>query len=91
MKVPAHEATTAQIGAAFPMVSAPSLPGGGVFVGRERFGSAFVHDPFELYRLGVLTNPNLMVLVLARSGRVVTARQMSSPCRKPQVSRRVAL
>jgi type IV secretory pathway VirB4 component len=31
-------------------------------IGRDLAGSAFVHDPFELYRLEVLTNPNMLVL-----------------------------
>jgi type IV secretory pathway VirB4 component len=62
VKVAAHEATTAQLGAAFPFVSTRPLPGAGVLIGRDLLGAAFVHDPFELYRAGVLTNPNMLVI-----------------------------
>ena len=62
MKRPFHEATTAQLGAAYPFVATSTLPGGGIFIGRDLFGGAFVHDPFELYRLGAITNPNMLVL-----------------------------
>jgi type IV secretory pathway VirB4 component len=62
MRRPVHEATTAQLGAAYPFVATPALPGGGVLIGRDLFGGAFVHDPFELYRLGAITNPNMLVL-----------------------------
>ena len=33
-----------------------------MLVGRDLLGSLFVHDPFELYREGALTNPNMIVL-----------------------------
>jgi len=62
VRIPAHEVTTAQLGAAYPFVTTRPLPGAGVLIGRDLFGGAFVHDPFELYRSGVLTNPNLLVL-----------------------------
>jgi len=62
MRIPGHEATTAQLGAAYPFVASRPLPVGGVLVGRDRLGSLFVHDPFELYAAGVLTNPNMVVV-----------------------------
>ena len=61
MRIPAHEATTAQLGAAYPLVASRALPTGGVLVGRDLLGGAFVHDPFELYAAGALTNPNMLV------------------------------
>jgi len=62
MKLPAHEATTAQLGAVYPCVATHRLPARGVVVGRDVFGGVFVHDPFELYQAGTLTNPNMLVL-----------------------------
>jgi len=62
MKLPAHEATTAQLGAVYPCVASRRLPARGVLVGRDLFGGTFVHDPFELYRTGAITNPNMLVL-----------------------------
>ena len=62
MRLPAHEATTAQLGAAYPCVATRRLPARGVFIGRDLFGGSFVYDPFELYRAGAITNPNMVVL-----------------------------
>jgi type IV secretory pathway VirB4 component len=61
MGVPAHEATTRHLGAAYPFTAEPGLGGRGVLVGRDLLGGAFAFDPFELYRDGVLTNPNMVV------------------------------
>ena len=62
MRLPAHEATTAQLGAIYPGMLAPSPRLDQVFIGRELSGELFCHDPFELYRMGVVTNPNMIVL-----------------------------
>ena len=62
MRLPAHEATTAQLGAAFPFVASSPLLPAGILVGRDLYGGPFVHDPFALYAAGRLTNPNLLVL-----------------------------
>lgn len=60
-QLPAHESTTAQLGAAYPMAAGPSLDDGGVIVGRDLLGGLFGYDPFELYARGVLTSPNMIV------------------------------
>jgi len=59
--VPAHQATTRHLGAAYPFASESGLGGSGVLVGRDLLGGAFAYDPFELYRAGVVTNPNMIV------------------------------
>jgi hypothetical protein len=59
--LPAHQATTRHLGAAYPFASEPGLGGRGVLVGRDLLGGAFAYDPFELYGDGVLTNPNMVV------------------------------
>jgi hypothetical protein len=61
MGVPAHQATTRHLGAAYPFASEAGLGGRGVLIGRDLLGGAFVYDPFELYRRGLLTNPNMVV------------------------------
>jgi hypothetical protein len=62
----AHEATTRHLGAVYPFLSEPGLGTGGiargVLVGRDLLGATFAYDPFELYRRGVLTNPNMVVI-----------------------------
>ena len=63
MKPPsAHRATTAQIQALYPFVAEAGLGGRGVYIGRDLFGGSFCYDPWELYRRGVLTSPNIVVL-----------------------------
>src|SRR5579863_8801891 len=62
MRLPAHEATTAQLGAVYPFTATRRLPTDAVLVGRDLLGGLFAHDPFELYASGFLTNPNMLVL-----------------------------
>jgi hypothetical protein len=46
----------------YPFASEAGLGGCGVLIGRDLLGGAFVYDPFELYRRGLLTNPNMVVI-----------------------------
>ena len=62
MKIPCHESTTAQLGAAYPFVSSSVLPTDKVVIGRDLSGSSYAYDPFDLYQAGILTNPNMVVL-----------------------------
>ncbi|MGH9064975.1 MAG: ATP-binding protein [Acidimicrobiales bacterium] len=62
MTPPAHRGTTAHLGAAYPFVAARGLGPGGVVIGRDLLGGAFAYDPFDLYRRGVLSNPNMVVI-----------------------------
>jgi hypothetical protein len=59
MGVPAHQATTRHLGAAYPFASEAGLGGRGVLIGRDLLGGAFVYDPFELYAAGVLTKVSI--------------------------------
>lgn len=61
MGIPAHQATTRHLGAAYPFATEPGLGGEGIFIGRDLFGGAFCYEPFRLYAAGVLTNPNMVV------------------------------
>ena len=60
--IPAHEATTRHLGAAYPFAVEPGLGAGGAFIGRDLLGGPFAYDPFELYAHGALTNPNMVVI-----------------------------
>ncbi|MHB8439255.1 MAG: ATP-binding protein [Acidimicrobiales bacterium] len=61
MTRPAHQATTRQLGAAYPFASEAGLGAEGVLIGRDLLGGAFAFDPFTLYAAGLLTNPNMIV------------------------------
>ncbi len=60
--VPAHVATTRHLCAAYPLVAEAGLGHDGVLIGRDVLGGSFVYDPFALYRAGVVTNPNMVVI-----------------------------
>jgi hypothetical protein len=60
--VPAHQVTTRHLCAAYPLLTEAGLGHRGVLVGRDMLGGSFVHDPFELYATGILSNPNMIVL-----------------------------
>ncbi len=89
MRLPTHEATTAQLGAVYPLVASRPLPSGGVLVGRDLLGGSFVHDPFELYGAGALTNPNM--IVLGQIGRGKSALVKSYLYRQAAFGRRIVV
>jgi hypothetical protein len=60
--LPAHVATTRHLCAAYPLVAEAGLGHEGVLIGRDVLGGSFVYDPFALYRSGVVTNPNMVVI-----------------------------
>ena len=60
-RVPAHQVTTRHLCAAYPLLTEAGLGHKGVLVGRDMLGGSFVHDPFELYAAGVVSNPNMIV------------------------------
>src|SRR5580692_1636280 len=62
MSRPGHQTTTRNLGAAYPFATEPGLGTDGVLIGRDLIGGAFRYDPFQLYRAGLLTNPNMVVL-----------------------------
>jgi type IV secretory pathway VirB4 component len=89
VKLPAHEATTAQLGAVYPCVTTRALSTDAVLVGRDLFGGTFVYDPFLLYESGALTNPNMVVL--GQIGRGKSAFVKSYLFRQSALGRRVVV
>jgi type IV secretory pathway VirB4 component len=57
-----HEATTIQIGSIFPFVASKPLGIDKILIGRDLLGGLFLHDPFELYKAGVITSPNMVIV-----------------------------
>ncbi len=60
-RVPAHQVTTRNLGAAYPFIAEAGLGNRGVLIGDDLLGGSFVFDPFELYAQGVVSNPNMVV------------------------------
>ncbi len=67
----AHRVTTAHLQAAYPFMSEGGLGGRGTYIGNDLFGGAFVYDPWELYRQGVLTNPNALIAGTVGKGKAL--------------------
>jgi hypothetical protein len=59
---PAHRATTAHLQSVYPFVAEGGIGGRGPVLGRDLLGGVFRFDPWDLYRRGVVTNPNVIVL-----------------------------
>jgi type IV secretory pathway VirB4 component len=59
---PGHRSTTRHAQAVYPFVAASGLDAKGMFVGRDGTGAAFAYDPWHLYALGQLDDPNAIVL-----------------------------
>jgi len=60
-RIPAHQITTRNLGAAYPFIAEAGLGQRGVIIGDDLLGGSFVFDPFELYAQGVVSNPNMVV------------------------------
>ncbi len=60
-RLPAHQVTTRNLGAAYPFIAESGLGRRGVVIGDDLLGGSFVFDPFELYAAGVVSNPNMVV------------------------------
>ncbi len=60
-KLPAHQVTTRNLGAAYPFIAEAGLGQRGVVIGDDLLGGSFVFDPFELYAAGIVSNANMVV------------------------------
>jgi type IV secretory pathway VirB4 component len=70
LRLRAQEETTAQIAGTYPFVAEHGFTADGAFIGRDRFTrGAFRFDPFELYRAGLLPNPNVAIFGTIGSGK----------------------
>lgn len=69
-RLPAHRDTTAVLSAAYPFLAERGMGNAGVFVGHDAYsGGAFVYDPWELYRQGAITSPNMVIAGIVGAGK----------------------
>ncbi len=63
LRVAAHRSTTAHLASLYPFQAETGLGSRGVYLGTNLLtgGGGFAFDPFEAYRAGLVTNPNLLV------------------------------
>ncbi len=78
-RVPPHAATSATLAGAYPFLAESGLGTDGIFIGTDLLsGSAFVFDPWVLYRRGVLTNPNVLLAGVIGTGKSSLAKSLAA-------------
>lgn len=77
-RVQPHAATSAVLAGAYPFLAEGGLGSAGMFIGTDLFsGGAFVFDPWQLYRQGVLTNPNVLLAGVIGTGKSALAKGLA--------------
>jgi len=75
--VPTHQDTSATLAGAYPFLAEGGMGSAGVFVGQDLYSSgSFVYDPWELYRQGVITAPNIVLAGIVGSGKSSLAKSL---------------
>lgn len=76
LRIPRHRATTAHLASAYPFVGEGGVGTTGVYLGANALtgGGAFAYDPFEAYRAGLVTNPNMLLAGEPGVGKSATAK-----------------
>lgn len=84
---PTHRADSGILGLAYPFLADPGLGTKGTMVGRNLLGgSAFVYGPFDLYKEGIISDPNIIISGKVGEGKstlvkVLTSRGAAFMCR----------
>lgn len=61
----------------YPFLAEGGLGAAGIFIGQDLYsGSSFVYDPWELYRRGIITAPNLILAGIVGSGKSSLAKSL---------------
>ena len=77
LHVPRHLDTTAALAGAYPFLAEHGWGSDGVFVGQDLYsGGPFVFDPWELYRQGRITAPNVVLAGIVGSGKSSLAKSL---------------
>ncbi len=78
LRAPAHRATTRNLQALYPFVVDSGLGTRGVYIGRQTGTDAsFVHDPWQQYQAGVVTNPNMLLAGVIGRGKSALAKSLA--------------
>jgi hypothetical protein len=76
-RVPTHQDTSATLAGAYPFLAEGGMGSAGVFVGQDLYsGGSFVYDPWELYRQGVITAPNIVLAGIVGAGKSSLAKSL---------------
>lgn len=76
LSVDRHRSTTAHVSSAYPFLAEAGLGSAGVYLGTNVLtgGGGFAFDPFEAYRAGLVTNPNVLLAGEPGTGKSATAK-----------------
>ena len=76
---PTHRADSGILGMTYPFLADPGLGTKGTMVGRNMLGgSAFVYGPFDLYDLGIISDPNIIVSGKVGEGKFTLIKVLTS-------------
>jgi len=79
LRVPPHRATSEVLAGAYPFLAEEGLGSEGALIGQDSYsGTAFCFDPWELYRLGLLTNPNIFLAGQIGRGKSTLAKSLAT-------------
>lgn len=76
LHLPRHRGTTANVSSAYPFAAESDLGAGGAYLGTNILtgGAGFAFDPFEAYKAGLVTNPNVLIAGEPGTGKSATAK-----------------
>jgi hypothetical protein len=76
LRIERHRSTTAHVSSAYPFLAEAGLGSAGVYLGTNVLtgGGGFAFDPFEAYRAGLVTNPNVLLAGEPGTGKSATAK-----------------
>ncbi len=76
-RLPRHQDTSATLSGHYPFLAEGGLGSTGTFIGQDLYsGGSFVYDPWELYRQGIITAPNLILAGIVGSGKSSLAKAL---------------
>jgi hypothetical protein len=79
LRITAHRATSEILAGAYPFLAEEGLGFEGALIGQDAWsGTAFCYDPWELYRRGVLTNPNMFLAGQIGRGKSTLAKALAT-------------
>ena len=79
LKVEPHRGTSEVLAGAYPFLAESGLGSQGILIGQDAWsGAGFVYDPWLLYQLGILTNPNCLLAGVVGKGKSTLAKAIAT-------------
>jgi len=79
LRITPHRATSEMLAGAYPFLAEEGLGSEGALIGQDAWsGTAFCFDPWELYRRGALTNPNMFLAGQIGRGKSTLAKALAT-------------